>query len=159
MRLVIGVVGPGSTATPAHCVAAEAAGHEVARQGHALVTGGGAGVMAAAARGAAAADGLVVGLLPGSDPAAGNRHLTVALPTGLGELRNALVVRVSDAIVAVGGSWGTLSEIALAMRTGVPVVMIDGWSLPSGPELFDEAGPAVTRVLDLARARRQRGAG
>lgn len=122
-----------------------------------MVTGGLGGVMEASARGAAGAGGLVVGLLPGRDRAAGNPYLTVALPTGLGELRNGLIVRASDALICVGGSWGTLSEIALAVRTGVPVVMLGGWGLPSdGPIQVDSPAEAVRLTVDLARQRASR---
>ena len=80
-------------------------------------------------RGAADVGGVVLGLLPGTDRADANPYVSVAVPTGLGELRNGLLVRSSDVVVSVGGSWGTLSEVALAVRTGVPVVAIAGWTL------------------------------
>jgi uncharacterized protein (TIGR00725 family) len=101
--------------------------------------------MAAVARGAATAGGTVVGLLPGTDRADANPHVTVALPTGLGELRNALLVRSSDVVVSVGGSWGTLSEVALAVRTGVPVIAIRGWVVGA-----DDAGPREVASADEA---------
>jgi hypothetical protein len=91
-----------------------------------------------------------VGLLPGTDRAAANRWVTVAIPTGLGELRNGLVVRAADAVVAVGGSWGTLSEVALALRTGVPVVALGFWELPA-----PDGGPAVETASDPADAARR----
>jgi uncharacterized protein (TIGR00725 family) len=94
-----------------------------------VVTGGLGGVMAAAARGVAEVGGTSIGLLPGSDRADASDTLSLALPTGLGEVRNALVVRSADAVIAIGGSWGTLSEIALAMRTGTPLVSLNGWHL------------------------------
>ncbi len=122
----IAVVGPGE-ADDELCRVAHDVGAFVAGRGDVVVTGGLGGVMAAASRGARDAGGLVVGLLPGADVEAANDAVTVALPTGLGEVRNALVVRAADAVVAVGGSWGTLSEIALAMRSGTPVVCIGGW--------------------------------
>jgi uncharacterized protein (TIGR00725 family) len=98
--------------------------------------------MAAACRGAAQAGGLTIGLLPGLSRDAGNEHLTVSIPTGLGELRNGLLVRACDALVAVGGSWGTLSEIALALRTGRPVIGLDTWTV----DTRDAALPAVVPV-------------
>ena len=91
--------------------------------------GGLGGVMAAACEGAAEKGGLTVGLLPGTDRAKGNAYLTIALPTGIGELRNGLLVRACDAVIAIGGSWGTLSEIALAKKTGKPVITISGWTI------------------------------
>lgn len=88
--------------------------------------------MEAACRGARGAGGVTVGLLPGDDRGAANPHVSVALATGLGELRNGLVVRVVDAVIAVGGGWGTTSEVALAVKTGVPVVGLDEWELRAG---------------------------
>jgi hypothetical protein len=122
-----------------------------------VVTGGLGGVMAGAAQGCRAAGGLSVGLLPGRDRGAAGEHHTVVLPTGLGELRNGLLVRVSDVVVAVGSSWGTLSEVALACRTGVPVVLL-GWDAdllggidgPGRPPV--RAGPveeAIALIADL----------
>jgi uncharacterized protein (TIGR00725 family) len=105
-------------------------GRLLAEHGAVVLCGGGTGVMAAAADGAATAGGTSIGLLPGADRSEAHPSLSFALPTGLGELRNGLLVRAADALVAVGGSWGTLSEIALAMRTGVPVVSLLGWDLP-----------------------------
>ena len=92
-----------------------------------------------------------LGLLPGGDRREGNPHLTLSLPTGLGELRNALLVRSADALVAVGGSWGTLSEVALACRTGVPVFALHGWDLPvdGGPVVVADPAEAVARVLEV----------
>jgi hypothetical protein len=81
------------------------------------------------ADGATSAGGLAVGVLPGSDRTGGHPHSSVLLATGLGELRNAVLVCSADAVIAVGGSWGTLSEVALAMRTGVPVIGVDGWAV------------------------------
>ncbi|MFZ5871719.1 MAG: dethiobiotin synthetase [Actinomycetota bacterium] len=113
----------------------------------AVVTGGLGGVMEAASAGAASAGGLTVGLLPGENRAAANRSVAGAIPTGLGEARNALVVRAADAVVAVGGSWGTLSEVALAMRRGVPVVALGGWSV------VDDDGREVPGVRRASTAR------
>lgn len=153
MPYCIAVIGPGE-ATTEEARAAERVGHLLGTAGHTVLTGGLGGVMAAASRGAAAAGGLTVGLLPGSDRAAGNPHLTVSIPTGLGELRNGLLVRAADAVIAVGGSWGTLSEIALAVRTGVPVVVIGGWRLPEdGPILATDAEQAVRIALSTLRDR------
>jgi uncharacterized protein (TIGR00725 family) len=86
--------------------------------------------METAARGAREGGGVSIGLMPGSERSTGSPEHTFLLPTGLGELRNGLLVRAADAVVAVGCSWGTLSEIALARRTGVPLVLIDPWQLP-----------------------------
>jgi uncharacterized protein (TIGR00725 family) len=108
---------------------AEEVGRLVADAGAVLVCGGLGGVMDAAARGCEAGGGLSIGILPGErrDPA--SPHLTVSIPTGLGEARNALVVRAADAVIAIGGEFGTLSEIALALKAGTPVVGLHTWEL------------------------------
>lgn len=86
--------------------------------------------MEAACRGAKEADGTTVGLLPGEDRNHANPYVDVAIPTGMGEMRNALIVRSADAVIAIGGGWGTLSEIALAMKTGTSVITLSSWELP-----------------------------
>jgi uncharacterized protein (TIGR00725 family) len=148
----IAVVGAGQP-SEAQAVAAEAVGEALARAGAVVITGGLGGVMAAASRGAARAGGTVVGILPGADRAQANPWVTVALPTGLGELRNGLVVRAADAVVAVGGAYGTLSEIALALATGVPVVGLDSWEI-DGVESAASPEQLAQRGLELAVARR-----
>jgi len=144
----VGVVGP-SRPTSAQAAVAEQVGELIAEAGAVLVTGGLGGVMEAASRGARQRGGLTVGLLPGLSRAEANEHVVVAIPTGVGEMRNALVVRSCDAVVCVGGSWGTLSEVALATRAGVPLVAVDGWDLPydGAPPTVGSAEEAVNRVL------------
>jgi uncharacterized protein (TIGR00725 family) len=139
---VIAVVGPGDTAVagPAVLAAAERVGELLAAAGQQVVTGGLGGVMAAAARGAAAGGGTAVALLPGDDPVAAHADAGVVVATGLGEGRNVLVVRSAAAVIAVGGSWGTLSEVALARRIGRPVVWLHGWAV-DGP---DDPVPTAT---------------
>ncbi len=104
----------------------------LAERGATVVCGGLGGVMAAVSEGAASRGGTVVGILPGPGRAGGNPFLTVAVPTGLGEVRNALVVRAADAVIAIGGGYGTLSEIAFALKAGTPVVGIATWELRAG---------------------------
>jgi uncharacterized protein (TIGR00725 family) len=111
-----------------------------------VVTGGCTGVMEAASKGAREAGGTTLGILPGADRREANAWVSVAVPTGMGEARNALVVRAADALVAVGGAWGTLSEIALARKTGKPVTGIASWEL-DGVDRFDTAAEAVSAVL------------
>jgi uncharacterized protein (TIGR00725 family) len=117
----VAVVG-GSSCTAAEAAAAEEVGRRLAAAGAVVLCGGLGGVMEAVARGARAGGGLTVGLLPGSDPRAANAHIDVPLATGMGEMRNALIVRAAGAVIAIGGSHGTLSEVALALRIGTPVV-------------------------------------
>src|SRR3954465_6441712 len=131
-RAWIAIVGPGSAEAP-ELEVAEEAGAAVAEAGAGLVCGGLGGVMEAACRGARSRGGLTLGLLPGSDREAANGWVLVAVPTGLGEARNALVVRAADAGVAAAGVWGcgggggTRSESALALKTGVRVVGVGRW--------------------------------
>lgn len=143
----IGVSGP-SHAGAQECAAARTIGQWAGRHGHTVVCGGLGGVMAAAAHGATEVGGTSVGLLPGTDRSAGSAWLTVALPTGLGEMRNALLVRSADVLVCVGGSWGTVSELALAVRTGVPVVALWSWPMPTGPRVVASVDDALTAVED-----------
>jgi uncharacterized protein (TIGR00725 family) len=120
----IGVVGPGEGAGAEDVATAHRVGLLLGRAGATVVCGGLGGVMAAACAGAQQAGGLTVGLLPGDDPGAGNRHLTVAIPTGIGEMRNVLILRSVRAVVGIGGSFGTLSELAHANRMGRPVAVV-----------------------------------
>jgi uncharacterized protein (TIGR00725 family) len=144
----IAVIGAGS-ATPEQADAAEAVGRRLAEAGAVLVCGGLGGVMEAACRGTKAAGGTTVGILPGDDRRQANAHVDVALATGLGEGRNALIVRAVDALVAVGGEYGTLSEVALALKTGKPVVGVGSWDI-EGVVRAQTPDEAVRRALELA---------
>ena len=108
---------------------AEEVGTLIAEAGATLVCGGLTGVMEAASRGAASAGGVVIGVLPTLQPADANEHVTHAVATGIGHARNLSVVASGDAVIAVGGEWGTLSEIAFARKLQRPVVAIESWSL------------------------------
>ena len=108
---------------------AERLGHLLAEAGCVLVCGGLGGVMNAVARGCEVAGGVSIGILPGDDRVLASRHLTVAIATGFGEARNAIVARSADAVIAVGGEFGTLSEIALALKMGTPVIGVGTWEL------------------------------
>jgi uncharacterized protein (TIGR00725 family) len=151
----VSVVGGGNAPEEDRAVARKV-GRALAEAGAVVVCGGLGGVMEAACAGAHEAGGLTVGILPGTDRAEVNPHVDVALPTGMGETRNALVVRAADAIVAVSGEYGTLSEIALALAIGVPVVGIGTWDLlrkgeaDRGVVRAETAQDAVTLALALA---------
>jgi len=153
-RTYIAVVGPGDGATPAELAAARAVGAALARAGAAVLTGGMGGVMHAAAQGCREAGGTSIGLLPDRDRGRANPDSTFTIPTGLGELRNGLLVRAADAVICVALSWGTLSEVALAVRTGVPVVALGGWDGPlEGPIAADSPEQAVERALAASQDR------
>ncbi len=139
---------------------ARALGRALAQRGVLIVCGGRGGVMEAASRGAHEAGGTVVGILPGEDASEANRWVAVPLATGMGEARNALVVRAAEAIVAVGGRWGTLSEIALGRAMGRAVLTLgrppaDGLGLPSAPDAESAAEWAVAEAR-VYRASRER---
>jgi uncharacterized protein (TIGR00725 family) len=159
MTIYVGVAGV-SRAEPALLDQAEVLGRRLAEGGAIVVCGGGPGVMAAVCHGAQSAGGTTVGLLPGLDRAEGNPHLTIAIPTGLGQGRNLLLVRSSDALIAVGGGFGTLSEIALALRTGTPVIGLATWSLQLDDQQVDafpvagDPDTAAQLALEAARSRR-----
>jgi uncharacterized protein (TIGR00725 family) len=136
MAMQIAIVG-GSEATDSMIAAAETVGRTVASANAVVVCGGLGGVMAAACRGAKSAGGLTVGFLPGSDCSEANPWVDVIIPTGMGEGRNILVVRSSAAVIAIGGEYGTLSEIALALRSGLPVIGIGTWLLARGDGELD----------------------
>jgi uncharacterized protein (TIGR00725 family) len=148
----IGVIGPGDCGPDVERLA-EAVGREVARRGAVLVCGGLGGVMRGAARGAKAEQGLTLGILPGADPRTANDYIDIVVPTGMGEARNALVVRASDAIVALHGGYGTLSEIALALKTGVPVVGLETWRITEDVHEAGDPETAVDMAIRLAEAR------
>jgi uncharacterized protein (TIGR00725 family) len=156
MGAYVAVVGPGEDATLQDEHDAHRAGLRLGGEQIVVVTGGLAGVMAAAAAGAAEVGACSVGLLPSADRSDGHPSHRLLLPTGLGEMRNALVVRSADVVLAIGGSWGTLSEISLAVRTGVPVVALRCWDLPGGhirhaPDI-DGALDTVLELLGVPQA-------
>jgi uncharacterized protein (TIGR00725 family) len=131
----VAVIGPGDEPT----VAAAEVGRLLAEAGATLVCGGRGGAMEAACRGAKEADGLTVGILPGADRTEANPFVDVVLPTGLGEARNALVVGAADVVIAIGGGYGTLAEIALALKAGKRVIGLGTWEIEGvtaaeGPE-------------------------
>ena len=125
---------------------AEEVGRLLARRGAVVVCGGLGGVMEAACRGASREGGTTVGVLPGLDRGAANPFVSVAVATGLGEARNALVVRAADALIAVGGAYGTLSEIALALKAGKPVIGLGTWEI-DGVERVEGPEAAVKMAL------------
>jgi uncharacterized protein (TIGR00725 family) len=141
MAIQVAVCGP-SACTAQEERHAHRVGELLAARGAVVVCGGGTGVMAAVARGAHSAGGLVIGVRPGQGHAGASPHLSAVIATNMGEARNAIIVWSADAVIAIGGSWGTLSEVALAMRRGdIPVVSLGGW------RLVDADGAAVPGIL------------
>lgn len=154
-RVHVAVSG-GGDADPEACAEAEELGRELARRGAVVVTGGLGGAMEAACRGAKAEGGTTIGILPSDDRSDANPWVDVAVPTGLGEGRNALLVRAADVVVAVAGEFGTLSEIALALRLGRPVVGLGTWELARSGQPVDaivaasSPADAAEKAMELA---------
>jgi uncharacterized protein (TIGR00725 family) len=129
MTIQVAVCGPRACGEELRRLADET-GRLLAARGAVVICGGYGGVMAAVAKGAAAVGGTVVGILSGADREGAGPHLSIVIPTGIGQARNAVIVNSGDAVIVIGGSWGTLSEVALAMRAGrVPVVQLGGWQI------------------------------
>jgi uncharacterized protein (TIGR00725 family) len=147
-RRVIGVMGP-ATCDQETATLARAVGRGVAERGAVLLTGGRTGVMEAASQGARDAGGLTVGVLPGAGAAESppNPYVELALYTGLGEARNWVNVCASDALIAIGGGFGTLSEIALALKARKPIVLLGSWQFE-----MEGVSPTVPRARDAAEA-------
>ena len=139
-----------SAATDPEIRVAEAVGRLLAARGAVVVCGGLGGVMEGVCRGAAGAGGLTVGLLPGDDPEAANPAVRLALPTGLGELRNGLLARACRGMIAIGGGYGTLSEVAFMLRLGRPVCAVHSWGLVPPGEVRGD--PAIHRAAEAEDA-------
>lgn len=148
--LYVAVVGSGE-ATGELYKKAQEVGRFVAGRGGVVVCGGLSGVMDAAARGATEAGGVAIGILPDEDRERANPYLSYSIPTGTGQARNLAVVCSGDVIVAVGGEYGTLSEIGLALKVGRPVVALESWDL--GGHVVVTASPeeAVERAFETVR--------
>jgi uncharacterized protein (TIGR00725 family) len=152
----IAVIGPGTPQPEAERIAHEV-GTLLGRAGVVLVCGGLGGAMEAACRGAKVAGGTTVGILPDNDRGDANPHVDIAIPTGMGEARNALVVRAADVVIAIGGGFGTLSEIGLALKVGKPLIGLRTWDVARESEPIGEiiraasAEEAVKLALELSK--------
>jgi uncharacterized protein (TIGR00725 family) len=155
-KVCIAVIG-GNRPTPSEAKAAEEVGRELARRGVTLVCGGLGGVMEAACRGASCEDGITVGILPGDNSRAANQYVQIPIATGIGYARNVAVVKSADAVIAVGGSYGTLTEIGHALQSGIPVIGLDTWTITrNGIEdnsivKVNTPVEAVEKAMNLAR--------
>jgi len=159
--MIIAVVG-GNVASPELLAEAEAVGRELALRGCTLICGGRGGVMEAACRGAHSRGGHTIGVLPGPDRADMNAYVEFPIVTGMGQARNVIIARTAEAVIAVGGAYGTLSEIAHALNLGKPVIGLHTWRFST--ENIDDG--SVIRARDaedaveqaIAAARRHAGA-
>ena len=155
-KIYLAVVGP-SRPKDSILELAERTGAEVARAGAILLTGGLGGAMEAASRGAKRAGGVTIGILPGPTRREANAFVDYSIPTGMGEMRNALLIRAADGVIAVGGGVGTLSEIALTLRLGKPLAGLETWQArvggtTAGIKLAASPREAVAAVIEALRA-------
>ena len=151
---LIAVIG-GSNASKQDIEAAETVGRELAKGGAILVCGGLGGVMQAACRGAASEGGLTVGILPGDNSNDANDYVRISIATGIGYARNAVVVKSARAVIAIGGSYGTLTEIGYALQNGIPVIGLNTWCLSKNGKInrsiinAEDALDAVHKAFDM----------
>ncbi|MBN1152946.1 MAG: TIGR00725 family protein [Dehalococcoidia bacterium] len=154
--LTVAVIG-GAACSPEEAALAEEVGALLAEKSVTVICGGLGGVMEAACQGAASRGGLTVGILPGNDRTAANKWVALPIATGIGQARNLAVVRSSQAVIAIGGAYGTLSEIAFALDARIPVVGIGTWrldadrSVPAAVHPASSASEAVRLALELVR--------
>jgi uncharacterized protein (TIGR00725 family) len=144
----VGVIGGGECADTTYKTA-QGLGFEIGKRDWILVCGGLGGVMEAAAKGCAEAGGMTLGILPGLKRDSANPYIRMALPTGLGEGRNLLVVRTSDVLVSIGGGYGTLSEIALALKAGKPVIGLETWEHIQGVEYVLHPDRVIEKINEI----------
>jgi hypothetical protein len=156
MEIIIGLIGAGETTEEEYITAFET-GREIARRKCTLLCGGLGGVMEAACEGAKSEGGLTVGVLPGEFKNEANPYVDIPIVTGMGHGRNIIVVRSSDALIAIGGSFGTLSEIAFALRLEVPVIGIKTWDVSTDIRQADNPREAVEMAIGLAVSGSARG--
>ncbi len=142
----IGVIGAGTCSEATYLLARDL-GFEIGKREWILICGGLGGVMEGAAKGCSEAGGMTVGILPGLDKESANPYIQLPIPTGLGEGRNLLVVRASDLLVSIAGGYGTLSEIALALKTNKPVVGLETWNDISGLRYASDYQNAI-RIIE-----------
>ena len=154
-QAMVGIIGA-SRASDELCALAEEVGEGVAERGGAIVCGGLTGVMEAVCRGARSKGGMTVGILPSDDQADANEHIQVPIATGMGVARNVIIVKTADVLIAIGGQFGTLSEIAHALNTGKTVVALRSWDLEKASECVleglvkvDTAKEAVDAAFDV----------
>jgi uncharacterized protein (TIGR00725 family) len=149
MNIIVGVIGAAEAAAE-ECETAEEVGREIAKRNGFLVCGGLGGVMEAACRGAKSEDGLTIGIIPGFNSSDANPYVDISIVTGMSHARNIIVVRSSSVIIAIGGGYGTLSEIAFALKLGIPVIGINTWEVSADIKSAATPKEAVDLAFSLA---------
>lgn len=152
METIIGVIGA-ANASEEEKRTSEEVGFLIARRDCFLLCGGMGGVMEAACRGAKSAGGTTIGILPGSEPSSANRFIDIPIVTGMGEARNVIVAKSSHCIIAIGGSFGTLSEISFALKSGIPVIGLDTWDVSEEIIRCETPEEAVRTAFELSPLR------
>jgi len=147
----IAVIG-GSKCSPEEAELAEEVGQELAKRDAIVVCGGMGGVMEAACKGASSQGGVTIGILPGNSRQTANPYVQIPIVTDLGEARNVIVIKSAQAVIAIGGSYGTLSEISHALRAGIPVIGLNTWSLSRNGQLDNSIIPAQNAAEAVKRA-------
>ncbi|MFN3740575.1 MAG: TIGR00725 family protein [Thermodesulfovibrionales bacterium] len=151
LKFLIAVIGAGR-ADESLMKIAETCGSLIAKRGAILLCGGLGGVMEAAAKGASSAGGITVGILPGDSKESANPYINIPIVTGFGEGRNIIIVRSADGFIAIGGEYGTLSEIAFALKAGKPVIGINTWDI-KGVLKASTPEEAVNKLFNILQER------
>jgi uncharacterized protein (TIGR00725 family) len=155
-EIIIAVIGTRKP-SPEEGQLAQEVGRELAKNGIALICGGLGGVMAEACRGACAEGGLTIGVIPGDDRKSANPHVRIPIVTGIGYARNVIIIRSAQAVIAVGGGYGTLTEIGYALGAGIPVIGLKTWKISRNNQVdksiirADNAKQAVSKALKLIK--------
>ena len=150
-KIIIAVIGANDP-LPEEAVMAEEVGKEIARRGAVLVCGGMGGIMEAACRGADSEGGLTIGILPGESPQVANPYVQIPITTGIGYARNAIVAKSARAVIAIGGKYGTLSEIAYALQSDIPIIGLNTWELSKNGEADKSIIPVNTPAEAVEKA-------
>ena len=148
---IIGVIGQGRGCSKEILSLAEEVGKEIAKREAIVICGGLKGVMEAVCKGAKQENGLTIGVIPGSQKESANKFVEIPIVTGLGEARNSVIVRTADVLIAIGGRYGTLSEIAFALAFGKPVVGLHTWENIEGIVYEDQPCQAVETAFNLIK--------
>lgn len=148
-KTIIGIIGS-SNPTPEEALLAQEVGEKLAKNDVIIICGGLGGIMEAGCRGAKSAGGLTIGIIPGTSGKDANPYIDIPIPTGIGEARNLIIIRSSSGVIAIGGGYGTLSEIAFSLKLKIPVIGLKTWAI-EGIIRAETAEEAVRKAMELSR--------